>query len=311
MKRFKSILVVASDEDVTRRLLVSAAELAERNGASLTLFDVIGSVPDRRRFVHTGQRDLDLQVMMADSRLEQLREMAAEVGSPQISLGVANGTPFIEIIKRVEAFGHDLVIVAPDAPRRTSGLAGAATAMHLLRKCPVPVWVEVGESGAPPAVAVAVGPFDEWDRSGSLNITLVELASSLAALRGGSLHVVHAWRLEGESLLRSRRLAIPAEEVDLLVAAARHEAATNLEAVLEAAPAFDAPVEVHLAKGDPGVEIPSFVEDYRPGVVVMGMIARTGLKGAIISNTAERVLGLVDASILAVKPEGFVSPLAG
>jgi hypothetical protein len=41
----------------------------------------------------------------------------------------------------------------------------------------------------------------------------------------------------------------------------------------------------------------------------MGTLARSGIPGYIIGNTAERVLVGVDRSVLAVKPEGFVSPV--
>jgi nucleotide-binding universal stress UspA family protein len=42
----------------------------------------------------------------------------------------------------------------------------------------------------------------------------------------------------------------------------------------------------------------------------MGTVCRTGIPGLIIGNTAERVLDVVDCSVLTVKPEGFVSPVA-
>jgi nucleotide-binding universal stress UspA family protein len=44
-------------------------------------------------------------------------------------------------------------------------------------------------------------------------------------------------------------------------------------------------------------------------LIVMGTVARTGLGGLLIGNTAESVLQRVDCSVLAVKPEGFVSPV--
>jgi hypothetical protein len=43
----------------------------------------------------------------------------------------------------------------------------------------------------------------------------------------------------------------------------------------------------------------------------MGTIGRSGVPGLLIGNTAERMLSAVDCSILALKPEGFVSPVAG
>ena len=42
----------------------------------------------------------------------------------------------------------------------------------------------------------------------------------------------------------------------------------------------------------------------------MGTVSRTGIAGLIIGNTAETILRSVRCSVLAVKPEGFVSPVS-
>jgi nucleotide-binding universal stress UspA family protein len=44
-------------------------------------------------------------------------------------------------------------------------------------------------------------------------------------------------------------------------------------------------------------------------LVVMGTIARTGISGFIIGNTAESILDQLTCSVLAVKPPGFVTPV--
>lgn len=41
----------------------------------------------------------------------------------------------------------------------------------------------------------------------------------------------------------------------------------------------------------------------------MGTVGRTGLNGLIMGNTAETLLRSLRCSVLAVKPEGFVSPV--
>ena len=46
------------------------------------------------------------------------------------------------------------------------------------------------------------------------------------------------------------------------------------------------------------------------GVVVLGTLARTGLRGMFIGNTAEQILGLVEPSVLAAKRDSFISPIA-
>ena len=44
-------------------------------------------------------------------------------------------------------------------------------------------------------------------------------------------------------------------------------------------------------------------------VIVMRTVARTGLPGLITGNIAEQVLSQITCSVLAIKPDGFVSPI--
>ena len=44
-------------------------------------------------------------------------------------------------------------------------------------------------------------------------------------------------------------------------------------------------------------------------LIVMGTIVHSGVEGLLLGSTAEKVLGEAEVSVLAVKPEGFVSPI--
>lgn len=309
MKRFGSVLVVASDSDTLPSLLQRAVDLAIVNDASVTLFDVVGRVPDRRRFVSSSVGEIDMESLIAEERIGELRQLASGVTDFPVEVDVAVGTKFVEIVRRVVARGHDLVMAAPEKSKRRFGVSRSSTTMHLLRKSPVPVWVDGGAGDQKSDVVVALGRIAADQQNDALNVALLELASSLAARRGGSLHIIHAWRLEGESLLRSNRVGTAVVEVDALVDDARLEAAADLKALFGRVRGIDVPVVEHLVKGDAADVIPSVVAQVRPGVVVMGTLARAGLQGVIMGNTAESVLTDIDTSVLAVKPPGFVSPV--
>ncbi|MCZ7543179.1 MAG: universal stress protein [Anaerolineae bacterium] len=55
--------------------------------------------------------------------------------------------------------------------------------------------------------------------------------------------------------------------------------------------------------------IPKLAVRHKIDLIVMGTASRTGISGFLIGNTAENVLRQVNISVLAVKPEGFVSPV--
>jgi nucleotide-binding universal stress UspA family protein len=42
----------------------------------------------------------------------------------------------------------------------------------------------------------------------------------------------------------------------------------------------------------------------------MGTVARTSIPGFFIGNTAEAILEQIDCSVLAVKPDGFETPVS-
>ena len=67
--------------------------------------------------------------------------------------------------------------------------------------------------------------------------------------------------------------------------------------------------KTHLPKGDPSEVVPRLARTLRVDLIVMGTVARTGIPGLIIGNTAESILSDIDCSLLAVKPEGFVTPI--
>ena len=65
----------------------------------------------------------------------------------------------------------------------------------------------------------------------------------------------------------------------------------------------------HLSRGDARAVIPELARALHADLVVMGTVARTGISGLLIGNTAESILDQLDCTVLAVKPPGFVSPV--
>jgi len=66
---------------------------------------------------------------------------------------------------------------------------------------------------------------------------------------------------------------------------------------------------LHLPQGNAQKLIPEMAASRQTDLVVMGTVARTGIPGIIIGNTAEAVLDQLECSVLAVKPPGFMTPV--
>ncbi len=63
--------------------------------------------------------------------------------------------------------------------------------------------------------------------------------------------------------------------------------------------------QVHLLRGAATQLIPQFCEHHQMDLLVCGTVARSGISGLMIGNTANRMLNKVQCSILALARRGF------
>ena len=316
MKRFKNILLVCDNDTVHSALLSRAVWLAEKNSAHVTLVDVLDAAPsDLVKFFSAlpGRGARDLERELEDFHRERLSEIAEKFSAKGVKTSkvILQGIPFIEIIRLVQNDDHDLVMKGVSGSPSTSGLFFTSSDMHLLRKCPCPVWLMKKSKRRQYArVLAAVDPDSDEKPRDALNTLIMDLATSLAAEDESELHVVNAWDFAAESTLRhSGFLKISGKEVDKLTRAQRKKKKVALDTLLDGYEGIDRKKKVHLLKGDAKKVIPDFARKKRAELVVMGTVGRTGIQGFFIGNTAEEILNQVECSVLAVKPPGFQTPV--
>lgn len=323
MKRFKNILCVVNPLKVCKPTMIRAATLAKNNQARLTVVDVVERVTAGIGMPEGGPISEDLQTMIMNDHSQRL-EIELEPYRKQIEIktDVIVGTPFLEIIREVLRNERDLVIKATEHQHWLDRLF-ASDDMHLLRKCPCPVWLI--KHLAPRThrcilAAVDAGemyPPDEQKARHILNRKILDMASSLALSDFAELHVVHVWDAVGESTLRnSGFMMLQEKEVSAYVEKVRkHHAASFDRLITEVTSNFGQNAidylkpRVHLVKGWAREEVPALANQIEADLVVMGTVARTGISGFFMGNTAETILNRIDCSVLAVKPPGFLTPV--
>ena len=67
--------------------------------------------------------------------------------------------------------------------------------------------------------------------------------------------------------------------------------------------------EQHFVNGVPREIIPQFANSNNTDLLVLGTVARTGIPGLFMGNTAENILNRLRCSVLAIKPPGFETPV--
>ena len=322
MQRFKDVLCVAAPDSFNGAALERAAALAKNNQACLTVVEVIDKIPPNNKLLDRFISPEDLQAKIVAEHRKGLEKLVAPWNTNiEIQTKVLIGIPFFEVIREVLRNGRDLVIKAAESGELLDRVFGSDD-MHLLRKCPCPVWLV--KSKSPKAyhrilAAVDVDdcyPSEELNTRHLLNLQILEMASSLALSESAELHIVHAWEAIGEGAMRSAVMTRTEEEIIAYVEEVRQQYKQKLNVLIDGINSklgqdvleYLNP-QTHLMKGSPRKEIPVLAQDIEADLVIMGTVARTGIPGFFMGNTAETILNRLDCSVLPIKPPAFVTPI--
>lgn len=296
MQRVNNILVVADRVGREPVALRRALPVARAAGARVHL---VG-------FVNHGAADADLlddaeaaglqESMLVHTRqgLETLVEEAREQGV-KIDLDVVWHDRIHEwIIDACLEHEYELVI---KTAHRTQRLMYKPTDWHLLRACPAPVLLAI-DSQWPrkPRILAAVDVSTKDAAHKVLNRQVLDYAAALAQWLDAELHCGHAFP--------EPPVLIKLEQTSVDPAAFRRRARARASAAMgELCAGFSLDDKrMHLREGSPSKAIASICKKIKCEIVVMGTVARAGLKGAVLGNTAEKILANLDCDVLAVKP---------
>ena len=65
---------------------------------------------------------------------------------------------------------------------------------------------------------------------------------------------------------------------------------------------------IHITEGDPDDVVEIMAKEIEADLVVIGSVAREGLSGVLLGNTAERIVDRVSCDVLVIKPLDGVDP---
>lgn len=307
MKHFENILVVVKEDNISMQnpALYRALELAERGETRLTLMTVVQEPTNAISHFKDMFKPQELTDMLVGRLEDALKEFVEKLNTQlKISTKVVIGRQFIEIVRQVIRQDHDLLIKMADG----TGESFNSEDFHLMRKCPAPVWLHrPGEKGKTRKVLAAVDLDHEEDKEGQyLNETIIDFASSIAYWEEAELHLLSCWSFFGEKTLRnSGFIRFSEKELANLL---EHEKQHYTQAQKKLIARYDnLEFQSHLIKGEADEQMPDFVNKHNFDTVVMGTVARTGIPGLLIGNTAETILHKLNCSVLTLKPKGFES----
>lgn len=302
MQDFRTILL---DVDATAALhpaFTQACDLAAQSGARLTVVDVMEDVPQDAKQVITSKIEREL----IDHRLEALRKLAKSRSDVEIDTAVLRGKPAISLIREVLRSDHDLVIRSHGRDLVPSRAFGSIDT-QLLRECPCPVWLLGPEERSEPGhILVTVDVESDVPDAGELNRHIIDIALTLGEVERARITVLYVWALFGQRLLKSH---MQNDQYKEALESNRRSATGALDALIDEFGTRAADVRRVCINGEPGLEIPEFATTHGADLVVMGTVARSGVAGFLMGNTAETVLRALKGSVIAVKPPSFETPV--
>ncbi|MFM7845473.1 MAG: universal stress protein, partial [Planctomycetota bacterium] len=177
--------------------------------------------------------------------------------------------------------------VASDAVAPAAGVSRAATEQELSVSAPVH-----------PTLLVAIDPAVEGAQLRELNINLLRLGELLTSLLGGTLHVLHAWNIQGEGLVKDY---MQTTDFVVLEQAIQKRSGELLCELLQESGVEVPPERLHLVRGEASTEIARFVQERAVHTLILGTLGRSGLAGLLMGNTAEMLFHQIRCSVAALK----------
>jgi len=306
MRRIRCILAAVKEPTAkSQPALAKAAQLARALDAALVLFEAI----DAPLYLEssgaglTGIRNIERSTQQAcRARLERHAQRVRKLGVRVEVLAEWDYPAYEAVVRAARRVDADLIVAERHAGRHTGAALLHLNDWELLRRAPVPVLL-VKRRGLyrRPRVLAAVDPDRRYAKPVQLDRDILAAGAGIAAALGGSLHVVHAF---SPVPLSAYSQGILSEEI---LANLQRRSAQTAAAKLErlAGRAGVPAARRHLIARHPSDAIEQAAAETGSAIVVMGALARSGLRRLLIGNTAERVLDHLPCDLLVVKPSGF------
>jgi universal stress protein E len=300
----ESILVIIEPDTHPHDVVDRATWLAGISNCSL---DLLLCDPDIWPLHETWYLSNEAKVIGENIRAAQL-EMIEELAENARGLGINIVTGVLDDRPIIEGILHRVLEQKPRYLMKGTQYHSVAeraifvdTDWQLIRRCTCPVYlVKPTELQNQPVLLAAVDPNHSHDKPATLDQAIVTEALDIANATQGEVHLIHTYqRLTGIGSKATRTfkpIKLPIDELDAKISTEHREKLDALAKVNH----IDAD-HVHQLPGMTREILPTFVRARKVDIVIMGALARSGLKRMAIGSTAERVLDHLPCDVLIVR----------
>lgn len=297
---YDRILVATDFSACAAAALKQAIWLAGQTGAQII---AANAVPDLSGSVFWSSSEIKLyQKLLCERSEASLQQWTADVRAAGLNLTCRTmiGEPFAGIARAVQTEACYLVLAGTRGHSKWDQLFAGSTTKRLVRKCPSAVWITKADHVGSPKIVLAATDFSD------VSLKAVKQGLWIARQSGASFHLMHVMDSND----------VPEDVISMIPpgSSLRQEindtASRRMDEFLKLLDTNQEEIRLHLCWGTPWQEICRVAAEESIDLLVMGTVGRSGIKGVLLGNTAERILDRCDCSILTVKPDDFVSPIS-
>lgn len=307
MREYQKLLVVIDPSTDEQASLPRAIQLAKKSNASITAFLSIFDLSyELTSFLSSDEREM-MRNGVINQRTAWLNDLLLPYQDSGVNIDthvVWHNRPFESIINYAIDGDYNLIVKATHEHDRLKAVIFAPTDWHILRKAPMPVlMVKDHDWDTSGKIICAVDVASEDEDQNNLNSKIIKYAKDLTKKFGAEIHLINGYPGTPVNLT----IELPEFDAHEFSASIRSKHEERVQALADT---FDiSHNNCHVLEGLPEDIIPELAKKLDAELVILGTIGRAGFSAALIGNTAEHVIDTLNCDLLALKPQGFISPL--
>lgn len=301
MSPYKKILVVVDSLEMPQRQLDRAIDLASKFDADLHVVDTVTDVSRAVRYLSHEYAHLnDLIQEETHTAVNELVKQCESRGVTATGKAIPGPNSVATSVESKRVGANMVVLRAKGKRSRASGFLGS-TARKLIHDPPCDLWLSAsGEPTSCKTIVAAVDATPDDPVHSKLNDRIITVSMQLSKFYGCRLLITYAWQLTEINLLKGR---LPSAEYDRLELDYRRRQVEGFESLLVEHGLDATGPEARPISGEPCISIPALCDEEDAGLLVCGTVARHGLSGLFMGNTAERIIDRLSCNVLALVPE--------
>lgn len=300
MKFPQKILVVVSGKRREHIALARALQLAEFYDIKLHLLSCVYDPGTEISPLISNDHKNAIKSKKLQNRLDYLNEIKTALKDKQVPIEthvIWHRKVQNAVIEMNEELKPDLII------KRISENASSVNPFtmpmdwQLLRLCPAPLLlVKDAKWKITSPIIASVDVNSDSDKRFEFNHTIINYAKLFSRLTDSETHVVTTHITPN----LDNATTIPGFDLQELKEKVMNLNKTKLKELVSNYNIDDK--NLHVVEGLTEVRVPALAKQLDSQIVVMGTIGRSGIKGAFMGNTAEKVLTYLQCEVLALKP---------